>query len=511
MDAKRRKPLQTKLERRNAMKNIDYQAPTTSYDEVASLDLLRQTSYRLKGFDDEVDLLFRGLGLSGPEDFEIPTAEWRAREARSIHSDSNPLIEKARDEIQIPAEFQRRVEINSDIELKGKKLQAGMERKITVAYSNSNALGSNQDGGRVIKSVRPSVLLPPPPGMVRRPIANRVTDFPIQVRRIRSTGEDEVRVPKGNEEAVDGDEDGGGGDKGTGVVDESVLNVSPYGSFRCAFSCWQKGEILGKGSFGTVYEGFTSDGFFFAVKEVSLLDEGSQGKQSIFQLQQEISLLSRFEHENIVRYLGSDKDESKLYIFLELLTKGSLANLYRKYHLRDSQVSAYTRQILSGLKYLHDCNVVHRDIKCANILVDASGSVKLADFGLAKATKFNDLRSSKGSPYWMAPEVVNLKSRGYGPAADIWSLGCTVLEMLTRQSPYSELEGMQALFRIGRGEPPPIPESISKDARDFIQRCIQVNPEKRPTAAILLEHKFVKRKFLPPIIPAPPLVNDFRS
>ncbi|KAK4271116.1 hypothetical protein QN277_019856 [Acacia crassicarpa] len=502
MEANHPKLLKNRLERRNAKKNIDYQASTTtSYDNVVSLDLLGQTSFRVKG-DGEFDLLFRSLGLSGPEDFEIPTEEWKAQEVRPIHSNSNPLGKKARDEIQISPEFERRFEINSDIELKGKNFEPGVERKVTVAHSNSNALGSNQDGGRGIRSVRPSVLLPPP-RMVPKPIADRVIDSRIQVRGISSV-EDEVRVPEGNEE-------GGGDDKGSDVVDESVHNVSPYGSFRCTFSSWQKGEILGKGSFGTVYEGFTSDGFFFAVKEVSLLDQGSQGKQSIFQLQQEIALLSRFEHKNIVRYLGTDKDESNLYIFLELLTKGSLANLYRKYHLVDSQVSAYTRQILSGLKYLHDCNVVHRDIKCANILVDASGSVKLADFGLAKATKFNDLRSSKGSPYWMAPEVVNLKSHGYGPAADIWSLGCTVLEMLTRRPPYSELEGMQALFRIGKGEPPPIPESISKDARDFIHRCIQVNPEKRPTAAMLLEHTFVKRKFMPPISPASPLVNDFRS
>uniref|UniRef100_A0A2N9I832 Protein kinase domain-containing protein n=1 Tax=Fagus sylvatica TaxID=28930 RepID=A0A2N9I832_FAGSY len=142
--------------------------------------------------------------------------------------------------------------------------------------------------------------------------------------------------------------------------------------------------------------------------------------------------------------------------------------LYQRYNLRDSQVSAYTRQILHGLKYLHDRNVVHRDIKCANILVDANGSVKLADFGLAKATKLNDVQSCKGTAFWMAPEVVNRKNHGYGLPADIWSLGCTVLEMLTREIPYSDWEWMAALFKIGKGEPPPVPESLSKDARDFI-------------------------------------------
>ncbi|KAI3424667.1 Separase, partial [Psidium guajava] len=173
------------------------------------------------------------------------------------------------------------------------------------------------------------------------------------------------------------------------------------------------------------------------------------------------------------------------------MTKGSLATLYRKYNLEDSQVSLYTRQILNGLKYLHDQDVVHRDIKCANILVDASGAVKLADFGLGKATKMNDAKSVEGTPLWMAPEVV--KNESYGSAADIWSLGCTVLEMLTRQPPYSHLEGMQALFRIGRGEPPPVPDSLSREAQDLILRCLQVNPNDRPSAGQLLDHPFVRK------------------
>ncbi|XP_052298395.1 auxin response factor 1-like isoform X3 [Citrus sinensis] len=279
---------------------------------------------------------------------------------------------------------------------------------------------------------------------------------------------------------------------------EPVYNVSSNGKFRRRIMSWQKGELLGSGSFGSVYEGLTDDGFFFAVKEVSLQDQGAQGKQSILQLEQEISLLSQFEQDNIVQYLGTDKDENRLYIFLELVTKGSLANLYQKYHLSDSQVSSYTRQILNGLVYLHERNVVHRDIKCANILVDASGSVKLADFGLAKATTMNDLKSCKGTPFWMAPEVVNSKNDGYGLTADIWSLGCTVLEMLTRRPPYSHLEGVQALFRIGKGELPSVPSSLSRDARDFILKCLQVNPNDRPTVTELMEHPFVKRPLQTP-------------
>ncbi|KAH1145619.1 hypothetical protein AAZX31_15G047000 [Glycine max] len=436
-----RKRLKPRLERRNAMKNIDYQLKDEDADADADAAYLNQRSFRVKGIDGEFDRILRSLGLSGPEDFAIPAAAWEEARAHKARSSVQP-----------------------------------------------------REGG--IKGVRPPVLEPP--------LVTSAWTSQQQTERVPPSDsvsrDDDVAVEAQTEEVSGFADDHGSFD---------IHNLSPNGSGY--FRSWQKGDILGKGSFGTVYEGFTDDGNFFAVKEVSLLDDGSQGKQSLFQLQQEISLLSQFRHDNIVRYLGTDKDDDKLYIFLELVTKGSLASLYQKYRLRDSQVSAYTRQILSGLKYLHDRNVVHRDIKCANILVDANGSVKLADFGLAKATKLNDVKSSKGSPYWMAPEVVNLRNRGYGLAADIWSLGCTVLEMLTRQPPYSHLEGMQALFRIGRGQPPPVPESLSTDARDFILKCLQVNPNKRPTAARLLDHPFVKRPLLSPISPVSPSINLLMS
>ncbi|KAH0920622.1 hypothetical protein HID58_020640 [Brassica napus] len=239
---------------------------------------------------------------------------------------------------------------------------------------------------------------------------------------------------------------------------------------------WLKGELLGRGSFGPVYEGISGDGDFFAVKEVSLLEYGSQAQECIQELEREISLLSQLQHQNIVRYRGTAKDGSNLYIFLELVTQGSLLKLYQRYQLPNSVVSTYTRQILDGLKYLHGEGFIHRDIKCANVLVDASGAVKLADFGLAK--------------------VINPKrANAYGSSADIWSLGCTVLEMLTRHKIRVDVRfcanaQYQALLRIGRGELPDIPDTLSLDARDFIIKCLKVNPEERPTATELLNHPF---------------------
>jgi mitogen-activated protein kinase kinase kinase 1 len=273
------------------------------------------------------------------------------------------------------------------------------------------------------------------------------------------------------------------------VHKDDPLQIPPKTPPWC--SKWRKGDRLGSGSFGTVYEGVGNNGRFFAVKEVSLLDEGRQAKQSILQLQQEIIVLSELKHENIVQYLGTETTKDKLYIFLELVSKGSLASVYKKYPMFEEQVRVYTRQILHGLKYLHDRKIIHRDIKCANLLVDVNGVVKLADFGMAKEVDNMDkLKSCKGSAYWMAPEVINI-TKSYGIAADIWSLGCTVLEMVMGKPPLSDLEWPEVLWKVGHGEAPPIPENLSCDLEDFVKKCLEVDVKRRPTVDMLLTHPLV--------------------
>lgn len=413
----------------------------------------------------------------------------------------------------------------SDVSETDTRLDDGVTANGVVSNGNEPVSSLGCGGGGGIRGLRPPLLSPPP--VMSLPIVNDACStwdifraFGPEDHResgIGGHGLCRFEVVNDDEECIKNEEDEenstrriigvsrllsesssftttSNDDDSSSSTTERMSIISPNGRFTRIITRWERGGLLGRGTFGSVYEGISDDGFFFAVKEVSLLDQGDGGRQSLYQLEQEIELLSQFEHENIVRYYGTDKNDSKLYIFLELVTQGSLLKLYQKYHLRDSQVSAYTRQILHGLKYLHDQNVVHRDIKCANILVHANGSVKLADFGLAKATKLNDAKSFKGTALWMAPEVVNRKNQGYGLAADIWSLGCTVLEMLTRQFPYSDLDNpMQVLFRIGKGEPPAVPSTLSIDARDFINHCLQVDPSARPTASQLLEHPFVKR------------------
>ncbi|CAL9030149.1 unnamed protein product [Prunus brigantina] len=260
-------------------------------------------------------------------------------------------------------------------------------------------------------------------------------------------------------------------------------------------SRWKKGRLLGRGTFGHVYLGFNSEsGEMCAMKEVTLFADDAKSKESAQQLGQEIALLSRLRHPNIVQYYGSETVDDKLYIYLEYMSGGSIYKLLQEYgQFGEIAIRSYTQQILSGLAYLHAKNTVHRDIKGANILVDPNGRVKLADFGMAKhITGQSCPLSFKGSPYWMAPEVIK-NSNGCNLAVDVWSLGCTVLEMATTKPPWSQYEGVAAMFKIGNSkELPGIPDHLSDDGKDFIRLCLQRNPLNRPTAAQLLEHPFVK-------------------
>ncbi|XP_004503703.1 mitogen-activated protein kinase kinase kinase YODA isoform X1 [Cicer arietinum] len=268
-------------------------------------------------------------------------------------------------------------------------------------------------------------------------------------------------------------------------------------------SHWTKGNLLGRGTFGHVYLGFSRErGEMCAMKEVTLFSDDPKSRECAQQLGQEIALLSQLRHPNIVQYYGSETVDDKLYIYLEYVSGGSIYKLLQEYgQLGEIAIRNYTRQILSGLAYLHAKNTVHRDIKGANILVDPNGQIKLADFGMAKHITGQSLPFSfKGSPYWMAPEVIK-NSNGCNLAVDIWSLGCTVLEMATAKPPWSQYEGVAAMFKIGNSkELPTIPDHLSEEGKDFVRLCLQRNPIHRPSASQLLRHPFVRSALLERVI-----------
>ncbi|KAK1276338.1 Mitogen-activated protein kinase kinase kinase YODA [Acorus gramineus] len=273
----------------------------------------------------------------------------------------------------------------------------------------------------------------------------------------------------------------------------------PIAESSSATSQWVKGKLIGSGTFGHVYAATNRQtGAMCAMKEVNLIPDDPKSAECMRQLEQEIKFLSQLKHPNIVQYYGSEIAEDRFYIFLEYVYPGSI-NKYVREHvgaITESVVRNFTRHILSGLAYLHSKMTMHRDIKGANLLVDASGVVKLADFGMAKhLSGAAPALSLKGSPHWMAPEVMQAmmqnNSVGYDLAVDIWSLGCTIIEMFTRKPPWAGIEGAAAMFKVLHGCPT-IPENLSPEGKEFLNLCFQRNPADRPSAAALLDHPFIR-------------------
>ncbi|XP_028109141.1 MAP3K epsilon protein kinase 1-like isoform X1 [Camellia sinensis] len=253
------------------------------------------------------------------------------------------------------------------------------------------------------------------------------------------------------------------------------------------------GDEIGKGAYGRVYKGLDlENGDFVAIKQVSLENIAQEDLNIIMQ---EIDLLKNLNHKNIVKYLGSLKTKTHLHIILEYVENGSLANIIKPNKFGpfpESLVVVYIAQVLEGLVYLHEQGVIHRDIKGANILTTKEGLVKLADFGVATKLTEADVNTHSvvGTPYWMAPEVIEMS--GVCAASDIWSVGCTVIELLTCVPPYYDLQPMPALFRIVQDEQPPIPDGLSPDITDFLQQCFKKDARQRPDAKTLLLHPWIQ-------------------
>uniref|UniRef100_A0A8B9J600 Mitogen-activated protein kinase kinase kinase 3 n=1 Tax=Astyanax mexicanus TaxID=7994 RepID=A0A8B9J600_ASTMX len=260
---------------------------------------------------------------------------------------------------------------------------------------------------------------------------------------------------------------------------------------------WRRGKLLGQGAFGRVYLCYDVDtGRELAAKQVQFDPASPETSKEVSTLECEIQLLKNLHHERIVQYYGClrDHNEKTLTIFMEYMPGGSVKDQLKAYGaLTENVTRKYTRQILEGMSYLHSNMIVHRDIKGANILRDSAGNVKLGDFGASKRLQTicmssTGVRSVTGTPYWMSPEVIS--GDGYGRKADVWSLGCTVVEMLTEKPPWAEYEAMAAIFKIATQPTNPIlPSHTSEQTRDFIRR-IFVEAKHRPSAEELLRHPF---------------------
>ncbi|KAI8968533.1 hypothetical protein BDF20DRAFT_828273 [Mycotypha africana] len=286
--------------------------------------------------------------------------------------------------------------------------------------------------------------------------------------------------------------------------DQSLVFLAPSSS-NISFS-WQQGRFIGAGTFGSVYLAINLDtSTVMAVKEIRFPDSSSLSALHK-SIKEEMKVMEMLHHRNIVQYYGMEVHRDRVYIFMEYCENGSLgALLDHGGRIEDElYIVDYAYQLLSGLAYLHENNVVHRDIKPDNILIDYQGQLKLTDFGASKilvkgqktmgrTTMNMHVGSLAGTPMYMAPEVITGSDTGRKGSMDIWSLGCCIVQMATGRRPWSTLENeWSVMYHVVTGHPPlPDASQLSAQGIDFLKKCFIRDPNKRPSAEELLNHPWI--------------------
>eukprot|EP00760_Papus_ankaliazontas_P007200 PhM_4_TR13304/c0_g1_i1/m.77151 len=277
--------------------------------------------------------------------------------------------------------------------------------------------------------------------------------------------------------------------------------------------CWKKGTEIGRGAYGVVNIALNEfSGELMAVKHIQFNTGDDHLPRRLEALQSELAMLRMLEHDNIVKYYFTERTKDAdgvlgVNIFLEYVPGGSILQVLQQFGpLSEVVVASYMEQILLALDYLHSNGVVHRDVKAANVLLTTCGSCKLADFGAAAqldhlARDPHKSRECAGTPLWMAPEVI--LEQGSDWRADIWSLGCTMLEFLTGKPPFAHVgrdnllgildhivtgsaDSFEELLCIEKLQVP-----VSAECIDFLRCCLQKDPAARRSCSDLLQHPFI--------------------
>jgi len=263
---------------------------------------------------------------------------------------------------------------------------------------------------------------------------------------------------------------------------------------------WKKGGLLGTGAFSSCFETMDfKSGRLMAVKQISFCRNSEEEQRKVHEVVlEEIALMHRLKHPNIVACLGATQHENHYNLFLELMPGGSISRLLSRFgKFRETVILSYTRQIIQAVIFLHQHHCLHRDLKGANILVDSTGQVvKLSDFGTAARLMAHGTGTKEfcgqllGTIPFMSPEV--LRGEHYGRKCDIWSLGCCIIEMASGRTPWGDQNvdnHLALMFKIASAQSsPPIPGELGPGLRDLALRCLELKESDRPSAKELLRH-----------------------
>ncbi|KAE8148236.1 kinase-like domain-containing protein [Aspergillus avenaceus] len=271
---------------------------------------------------------------------------------------------------------------------------------------------------------------------------------------------------------------------------------------------YSKQRKIGQGASGSVYVARVKEHAMSPVARELYRQYGPRCQVAIKQMDlrsqprkelivNEIIVMKDSQHANIVNFLDSflQEQSNELWVVMEFMEGGALTDVIDNNPvIQEDQIATICSETCKGLAHLHSQNIIHRDIKSDNVLLDRAGHVKITDFGFcAKLTESKSKRATMvGTPYWMAPEVV--KQKEYGPKVDCWSLGIMAIEMIESEPPYLNEEPLKALYLIATNGTPRLkkPEKLSKELKSFLSQCLCVDVRSRATADELLAHEFLK-------------------